>query len=275
MTTVPPAAGRPPLSGRRVLVTRASEQAGALVRLLEGYGAEVVALPTIRIEPASGAALDRAADEALGCDWLVFTSANGATHFAAAFLPRHDVGRLGARVCAVGPATAAALASCGFPVHVVPDEHRGASVTAALLDAGPLSGARVMLPRADIARPEVADDLRRAGAVVLDVVAYHTRPAEPGSAEAVLGMLRDGRIDAVTFSSASTVTNFAAMLGREEVRALLGRTVVAAIGPVTAEAARRLGLDVAVTPATYTIPALVDALTEHLGARPRPLPATP
>jgi len=152
---------------------------------------------------------------------------------------------------------------------LIPDESRAEGVFEALMAAGPLAGQRFLLPRADIARELLPDQLRDAGGAVTEVVAYRTVVAggERDADHDIYRMLLDRQIDAVTFTSASTVRNFARMLGEEQVADLLNATVVAAIGPVTAEAAQQLGIKVTVVPKKYTVPDLVDALVEHFGSQ--------
>jgi uroporphyrinogen III methyltransferase/synthase len=135
-----------------------------------------------------------------------------------------------------------------------------------------MKGQRILMPRADIARDRLAEELREAGAEVVDVVAYRTMPgsADRGDYD-VYRMLLDHQIDAVTFASASAVRNFVAMLGQEQAADLLHSTVVASIGPVTAEAAQQLGIETTVMPERYTIPDLVDSLVEHFGEPARTL----
>jgi uroporphyrinogen III methyltransferase / synthase len=165
----------------------------------------------------------------------------------------------------VGTGTAEKLSQYGIKVDLLPDEFRGEAVTAAIGRQTTLDGARVLLPRADIARDVVADQLRSAGAVVTDVVAYRT-VLEDTQAEGgpdVYGMLLEGRIDVVTFTSASAVRNFAKVYGRDQTADLLKNATVAAIGPVTADAAAQLGINVTIQPASYTIPGLVDAIAAH------------
>ena len=132
-------------------------------------------------------------------------------------------------------------------------------------DLGDLRGTRFLLPRADIAREVLADELREAGAVVTEVAAYRTLLAasERDGDQDIYRMLLDREIDAVTFTSASTVKNFAKIFGEEQAADLLRTTVVASIGPVTAEAAHQLGIATTVMPKRYTVPDLVDALVEH------------
>lgn len=261
-----------PLFGRRIVVTRSREQAGELVDLLEERGAEAIQAPTIRIAaPEDMDALDRACREAPGYAWIVFTSANAVDSFMRRLLAGGDIRDLkGVRLCAIGPSTAERLARYGLRVDLTPEESRSEAVVDALRGAGPLKGLRFLLPRADIAREILADELRDAGAEVSEVVAYRTLLAggERDSDRDIYRMLLDREIDAVTFTSASTVKNFAKILGEEQAADLLNTTVVASIGPVTAEAAQQLGISTTVMPERYTIPDMVEALVHHFGAEP-------
>jgi uroporphyrinogen III methyltransferase/synthase len=257
-----------PLFGRRVLVTRPREQAGELADRLTALGAEAIAAPLIQVTPPDDwGPLRAAAAEANTYDWIVFTSANAVASFMKALLEgEHDVRRLaGPRICAVGRGTADKLAQHGIKADIVPDEFRAEAAAAAITAAGPVKGSRVLLPRADIGREVIADTLRQAGAQVTDVIAYHTRlidtPRE-GDPD-VYGMLLQGRIDVVTFASPSSVRSFVKIHGADAAADLLRNTVVAAIGPVTGDAARQLGLPVTIQATTHTIPALVDAIVAH------------
>lgn len=264
-----------PLFGRRIVVTRAREAADDLIEMLEARGADVIAAPAIRtVPPEDMAALDRACTEAPTFDWIVFTSANGVEHFMTRVLATGDIRDLkGVRLCTVGPATAARLQHYGIRVDLTPPEFRAEAVVAALTAVGNVSGARILLPRADIARELLGDELRQAGAHVVDVVAYRTIAAsqDPSGGPDIYRLLLDRQIDAVTFTSASTVRSFVDMLGRDQAADLLRTTTVACIGPVTAEAAQQAGLSTAVMPGRYTVPDLVDALVEHFGTRGGPL----
>jgi uroporphyrinogen III methyltransferase/synthase len=262
-----------PLFGRRVLVTRPRDQATELIDLLTAMGADAVEAPMIRIEPPDDpSALLRAASEPAAYDWIVFTSVNAVEAFMHALLDgERDVRALkGPKLCTVGSGTAERLSRFGIKVDLVPDEFRAEAVLQALARHTPLDGLRVLLPRADIGREVIADQLRRSGAIVTDVVAYRTtiddsqRPDDPD----IYGMLLEGKIDVVTFTSPSAVRNFARLFGAEPAADLLKSTVVATIGPVTAEAAAQLGIGVTVQPATYTVPALVEAIAAHYAARP-------
>jgi uroporphyrinogen III methyltransferase / synthase len=261
-----------PLFGRRIVVTRSREQAGDLVDRLEALGAETIPVPTIRILPPEDTALmDAACDVAHTFDWVVFTSANGVEHFMKHFLGRRDIRDLkDVRICTIGPATTAALERYGVRVDLTPAEYRGEAVIAALTSGETIRGTRFLLPRAQIARELLGDELRAAGGDVVEVAAYTTAVTADKAGPDVYRMLLDRTIDAVTFTSASTVRNFVQIVGEEQAGDLLRGTVVAAIGPVTAEAAEQLGIATTVMPAEYTIPALVDALVVHFNKHPDP-----
>ncbi len=267
-----------PLFGRRVLVTRPRDQAPALVDRLTALGADTILAPMIRnVPPDDPAPLQRAAEDPGIFDWIVFTSVNAVDAFMKVFLDgRRDLRALkGPLLCTVGTATADRLATYGVKVDLTPDEFRAEAVVSALARSGPLDGMRVLLPRSDIGREVIAEQLRGAGALVTDVVAYRTvlEEAQREGDPDVYGMLLEGRIDVVTFTSASAVRNFARIYGTDAAVDLLHRTVVATIGPVTAEAARQLGIAVTVQPASYTIAGLVDAIAAHFSvARTAPSP---
>jgi uroporphyrinogen III methyltransferase/synthase len=256
-----------PLFGKRIVVTRSVEQAGELIEMLEERGAEAIPAPVIRTAPPEDlGALDQACAEAGTFDWIVFTSANGVDYFMDRLLALSDVRELkGVRICAIGPSTASRLSRYGIRVDLTPEEFRAEAVADALARDGSLKGRRVLLPRADIAREMLVDELKQAGADVVDVAAYRTLQGGNGDYD-IYRMMLDRQIDAVTFTSASTVRNFVAMIGRDQAADLLRATVVASIGPVTAEAAQQLGIATAVMPERYTIPDLVDALVEHFSS---------
>lgn len=257
-----------PLFGRRILVTRPRNQAAELSDRLVSLGADAIEAPMIRIVPPDDPGpLLRAAAEPESYDWIIFASANAVEAFMSALLQAdRDVRSLkGPLLCAVGSGTGDALAQYGIKVDLIPDEFRAEAVVAALAPRGSLNGARVLLPRADIGREVIADALRDAGAQVTEVIAYRTvlddtqREGDPD----VYGLLLNGQIDVVTFTSASAVRNFAKAYGLEQASDLLRHTLVAAIGPVTSDAAAQLGVKVTIQPQTYTIGALVDAIAAH------------
>lgn len=261
-----------PLFGKRIVVTRPREQAAELVDRLTALGAEAVAAPMIRIAPPEDLGpLEDAAGRASSFDWIVFTSGNAVDAFMRAlFASGRDVRALhGPRLCAVGTATAQKLGAYGITVDLIPAEFRAEAAFEALQQMGPLDGKKVLLPRADIGREVLGDALRHAHAEVTEVIAYRTI-AEEGQREGdpdIYGMLLNGQIDAVTFTSASAVRNFAKAFGEEQAADLLRHTAVAAIGPVTTDAAAALGIGVSIQPETYTIPALVDAIAAHFSSK--------
>lgn len=253
------AGARPPLAGARIVVTRARAQARELTAALEALGAEVVELPTIRIvPPADPEPLRRAAEEAAGFDWIVFTSANAVERFAAALAATGgDERRLrSVRVCAVGPATAAALAARGVRADVVPEEFVSDAAAGAMSAVDELRGRRILLPRARAARAALPEALRAAGGVVVEVEAYATELDGRG-AEVVRERLAGGEVDVVTFTAGSTVRAFAELVGTA-----VGRARVATIGPVTSAVARAVGIRVDVEAAEHTIEGLVQVVRE-------------
>jgi uroporphyrinogen III methyltransferase/synthase len=262
-----------PLFGKRILVTRPKEQAAELVDLLEALGAETIEAPMIRIlPPEDPAPLDAACARAGDFDWIVFTSANAVDSFMTRlYASPRDVRALhGAKLCAVGPATAERLARHGLKVDLVPSEYRAEGVSHALAEQGSLAGATVLLPRADIGRELVAQDLRRMGAEVVEVVAYRTVAIE-GDREGdpdIYRLLLDRRLDVVTFASASAVRNFVQLLGAEPAADLLRTTLVAAVGPVTANAAATYGIETTIMPRQYTVAALAAAIVEYFQKEP-------
>ena len=264
-----------PLFGRRILVTRPREQARDLVERLATLGADTVEAPMIRITPPDDPTpLLKAAEDPSAFDWIIFTSANSVEGFMTALLSHHrDVRALkGPTLCAVGPGTAERLRRYSVVADAVPEEYRAEAVLEVLAARGSLEGVRVLLPRSDIGREIIAEQLRKAGANVTDVIAYRTvldelqREGDPD----VYRLLLEGRIDVVTFTSASAVRNFVRVYGADQVVDLLKTTTVATIGPVTAEAARQAGITVSVQPASYTIGGLVDAIAAFFSPDRKP-----
>ena len=240
-----------PLFGRKVVVTRAREQASELVDRLHRLGAETVELPAITIdEPGDGGAALRGAALRVGhYDWVIFTSANAVERFCARL---HDARSLaGVRVAAIGPGTAGALRSFGVEPDLVPENF----VAESLIEVFPFGNGEVLLPRAAVAREVLPESLRAKGWRVDVVEAYLTRPAEPSAS----ALAEAGKADAITFTSSSTVTNFLHVAGLDAVP-----PVVVCIGPVTAETAREAGLTVDVVAEEHTIDGLVQALVEAL-----------
>jgi uroporphyrinogen III methyltransferase/synthase len=261
-----------PLFGKRILVTRPKEQAGDLVDRIEAMGAEAIEAPMIRIVPPEDfGPLDAACDRAGEFDWIVFSSGNAVDAFVERLLAGPQDLRVlkGVRLCVVGPSTGDRLTRYGLKVDLRPAEYRAEAVVSAIADAVPLEGQKILLPHADIGREIVAEELRARGAEVTEVVAYRTVIAEPereGEPD-IYRMLLERRIDVVTFTSASAVRNFVRVLGDEPAADLLRTTVVASIGPVTAEAAAQFKIESTIVPSTYTVPALAQAIVEYFQKR--------
>jgi uroporphyrinogen III methyltransferase/synthase len=251
-----PVEDRLPLDGLTVLVPRARDQAGSFSRLLRERGAEPLEVPTIAIRQLSSTErLDGAVERLVAgaYAWLVLTSVNG----VAALRSRieglgHGRAALAAtRVAAVGPATEAALREWGVAPDLVPP----VATTAALGEAFAPGGGKVLLARADIANPELSQILRAKGYDADDVVAYRTVPLDRLEDEA-RRRLDGGEVDWLAFTASSTVEGFARAYGAPPP----SRVRVAAIGPVTAAAARAAGMRVDATASEHTIPGLVAAI---------------
>ncbi|MGE3509506.1 MAG: uroporphyrinogen-III C-methyltransferase [Vicinamibacterales bacterium] len=257
-----------PLFGRRILVTRPREQAGEMSEMIEALGGEAIEAPFIRIVPPDDySELDAACARITQYDWLVFSSANAVEAFMQRLLASPlDLRALSrTRLCAVGPATTERLARYGLKVDLVPAEYRAEAIVDAFAQTGDVRGMSVLIPRADIGREIVGDELRRQGAVVTEVIAYRTVVVDPereGEPD-IYRMLLDHQLDVVTFASASSVRSFVRAFGQDQATDLLRPVAVAAIGPVTAEAAAQYGIHTTIMPAQYTVPALVEAIVQH------------
>jgi uroporphyrinogen-III synthase len=249
------------LSGKRVVVTRAREQARRFCRRLEAAGAVPVVVPVIRIvPPADTGAIDRAFAVLDRCEWAIFTSVNGVKHWWSAMTGRGVDAALFAnvRVAAVGAATAEELRVRGVEPDFVPERYVGEEIARGLED---LEGKRVCLLRAKVAGSGLPELLRERGADVLDVAVYENVPEEIGPQEAA--QLKSG-VDIVTFTSGSTVDNFvSAVRGRPGLERALEGVPCACIGPVTEAVARDLGMNVAAVADIHTTDGLYDALVAY------------
>lgn len=257
-----------PLFGRRIAVTRPREDAAELSDRLAALGAQPIVAPMIRMTaPEDWGPLDAAIDRVGAFDWIIFTSVNAVDQFMQRlYREGRDVRQLnGVKLCAVGPSSRERLLRYGLNADLAPEAFQADEVVAALAANAPLDGNRFMLPRADVGRERLAEALRAAGAVVDDVVAYRALPAEPDPDRDpdLYRLLLDGEVDVVTFTSAASVRNFAATFGAEQSADLLQQTTVAVCGPVTAEAATRLGIPVSIMPGEYTLDALVESIAAH------------
>jgi uroporphyrinogen-III synthase len=259
-----------PLAGRRVLVTRAVQQAGKLSDGLKALGAEPVEVPVLEIrQPESFAALDGALKKLEGgrdsqrFDWLILTSANTvATVEARCRALGLDVSEMkDLRVSAVGSATAEMARKAGFRVTVVPDSYNSEGVVAAL--GNTILGKRVLLARAKVARDVIPDALAAAGALMTVVDAYETVLPE-GSEARLKEALRVG-VDAATFTSSSSVRNLAEVAREAGVGFPFPGVKAISIGPVTSATLREFGWEPAGEAAVSDLASLVEAVTLGIG----------
>jgi uroporphyrinogen III methyltransferase/synthase len=246
-----------PLSGKRIVVTRAQAQASALSEQLRTLGADVIELPTIRIEPPSDLrAFAELVQDSHSYDWIVFTSPNGVTAFFDLFFKLyHDARDIGAaRIAAIGPATAQRIRDFHLQVDLQPEEFVAESIVREFRKQGGVENLRILLARAEKARDLLPRELSALGAIVDEGFAYRTVPETRDDSGARRRLLEEGA-DLITFTSSSTVENFLALeLPWPE------KMQVASIGPVTSKTARDHGLAVAVEARRHDIPGLVVAV---------------
>jgi uroporphyrinogen III methyltransferase / synthase len=264
-----------PLTGKRVVVTRATEQAHELAHSLEALGAEVVLLPTVSFAAVENSqALDAALRRLAEFDWILFSSQNAVRFFC------RRIREIGSRVAAlqtprpmvaaVGPATAAAATEEGFRVDTVPKNHSGAALAQELW--GAIGDRKVLLPRSDRADDRLPKALREAGATVTEIIAYRT--AAPDSIDPkILKSIRDAEVDAIVFASPSAFRFLSECVGAAELAELSSRVQFAAIGPTTARALREEGMRVEIEATQSSAAGLADSIAkyyqrQHSAARP-------
>ena len=268
-----------PLADKTIVVTRAREQAADMIDQLTGLGANVIEFPVIKIvDPLDFGPLDRAVMNLTDFDWVIFTSANAVDYFwrrlglvgkdATAFTFTN------LKVGAVGPATALTLENYGLKPDFVPHK---AVAEGILADLGEVSGQRFLLPQAELARDTLVEGLTARKALVTQVAAYRTVAAPDSlgpdsmTATELAHRLQNGGIELITFTSSSTVNNFASRLATATdipLPSLTAQTLVACIGPVTATTARELGLTVGLEATRFTVEGLLEAITEHFRTQP-------
>jgi uroporphyrinogen III methyltransferase/synthase len=248
-----------PLFGRRVVVTRAREQAGKLVQQLAELGAEVLEIPTIRIAPT-----DRKQEivevllELNAYDWLVFTSPNGVSAFFDIFFRRfHDLRDIGGvRLAAVGPATAAKLSELHLQVDLMPEEAVGSKIAAALARYESVENLKICLLRAEAANPDLPRALEELGAIVDDIAIYKTVAETSVSNDGALSLAKSGA-DWILFTSASTVEHFHSRFDLPRLLGTFAGLKLASIGPETSKAIRAIGLAPALEAREHTADGLV------------------
>ncbi len=256
-----------PLFGKKILVTRAADQAGEFCTILSERGATAIECPTIKLEePEEWAPMDAVIKQLAGYDWLVLTSGNAVRNL---FRRMETLGLdarclAGCRVCAVGPKTAEAMAAFGIRPDLMPSDYKAEGVVAefAKLD---LTGSRILFPRADRAREIIPRELERMGAHVDSPVAYRNILPDRLPPEALFA-LEKRSVDCITFTSSSTVENLAGMLGGDLMVNMLKGVTVASIGPVTSRTCHELGLKVDIEPPRSTLAELTAAIERYFHA---------
>ncbi len=250
-----------PLFGKRIIITRARKQASDLVKMLSDLGADCIESPSIKvIEPSDYTPMDNAIENLTKYDWIVFTSVNGVEYFFdRLFSKGYDVRKLHTmKTACIGPATAEKLRGFGLKSDIIPKNYRAESVVDAFQNEA-VKDKNILIPRAEQARPVLPVELKKMGAIVDEVVAYRTIEVTE-NAEVLIDQLRSGSVDAVTFTSSSTVKNFVAVLPEAEITDIMKNVKVACIGPITADTAKELGIKTDICADTYTIPGLTEAI---------------
>ncbi len=253
-----------PLLGKKIVVTRARAQASDLVELLSELGAECLEYPTIKIEPLEDYThLDRAIKNLSIYDWVIFTSVNGvAFFFERLFAAGKDVRAFNnLHTATIGPATEKKLFDFGLKSDIVPQSYRAESVVNAFCNMD-IKGNKILLPRAEEARPILPVELTKLGAAVDEIPVYRTAAVE-NDADQLIEHLEEQSIDIITFTSSSTVKNFKALIPSKRFETLLKGVIIASIGPITTDTASELGFDVHITAESYTIPGLCEAILRY------------
>lgn len=253
-----------PLLGKRIVITRAREQASELVHHLTDLGAECLEVPTIQVIPTDDfEPLDTAIENLSAYDWLIFTSVNGVNFFFdRLFTIGMDVRSLHhLQTAVIGPATSKRLFDFGIKSDIIPESYRAESVVEAFTNLD-IKDKKILLPRAAQARPILPVELSRMGAVVDEIIAYRTK-AVYDNADFLLKRLKERQIDIITFTSSSTVKNFHALIPHKDLKRLMKHVTIASIGPITADTARDLGFDVHIIAEAFTIPGLCEAILKH------------
>lgn len=265
-----------PLLGKRVLVTRAEEQAEALTRKLEEFGAETIKMPLIRIEPVENEkSMEEAIDKILiqGYNWVVFTSVHGVRTFFERIQKRNIEPSMLAslKFAVIGPATGEELEKHGFRLEAIPEKYTNEGLVEMfermLKESEQNRPMRFLLWRALGAREILARRLRELGAIVDEVHAYRTVP-NPLTEEQVCELIKK-TVHFVTFTSPSTVRAFFEILGSERAKQILDNAVVAAIGPVTEQACKEFGVKSEIVAKVHTVDGLVNAIVSWVKSKGR------
>jgi len=253
-----------PLFGQRIVVTRARDQAAQLARPLAEFGADVLEIPVIKIEPPSRRQdLVDALLELNSYDWLIFTSPNGVTAFFDYFFRQyHDMRDIGGvRIAAVGPATAKKLKELHLQVDLMPDEAIAANIAEAFSEYESIENLKICLLRAEVANRELPQGLEALGAIVDDIAVYRTVPETEDVNGSAAKLLETGA-DWITFTSGSTVENFHARFGLPGLLKKFPKIKTASIGPETSKALTQLGIRPDIEAGQHTTEGLVQVLLQ-------------
>ena len=263
------------LAGKKIVITRPSDQQEEFAVLLSSLGAEAVRFPVIAIAPPdSWEAADRAIANINKYDWIIFTSVNGVISFANRLITLHkDVSETlkDLKICAIGLKTAEVVEGYGLEVDYIPDEFRAEAVAEGFMEMGS-PGRHVLLPRAQVGRELLPGELARMGMKV-DVIPVYKTVRPDADALKLRTMLRNREIDIVTFTSGSCVKNFLEIIGLDQYKILLTGVRIACISPVTSDTVRKYGLSVDIIPDRYTVADLARAIAKFYATPPSPLPS--
>ncbi|MGQ3683487.1 MAG: uroporphyrinogen-III C-methyltransferase [Candidatus Loosdrechtia sp.] len=256
---------RKPLFAKTIVVTRSREQASEFADQLYELGASVIEFPTIEIaKPDAIQPMDEAIKNIHTYHWIIFTSINGVdSFFQRLFELGMDIRDLkGINFCAIGPATEERIKNYYIKVDCRPPKFVAESIVEELKKVTVIKGKNFLLPRADIARSFLPEELQKLGGKVTDLVAYKTIMAQPVNIN-LADKIKNGEVHIITFTSSSTVRNFIQMVGEKNIASFNGQVRYASIGPITTQTAEELGIRVDIKATEYTIPGLVNAILEN------------
>jgi uroporphyrinogen III methyltransferase/synthase len=254
---------RRPLHGRRVLITRARHQVDPLRRELVDLGASVVEIPTIEVQPMP---VDDRVHKAIShldvTALVIFASANAVHIFFQMLLASGKDARAlhRSKLCAIGQETAESLEGHGLRPELITAEYTAEGLAKAL-EGWQMDGMHVLVPRAEVARDALPSLLANRGAEV-EILPVYRAICPSGAGDALLRLFNHEGVDVITFTSSSTVSNFVRAFPEDRLPAVLGDAEIACMGPVTADVARKLGLNVSIVAREYTTHGLVQAVAE-------------
>lgn len=251
------------LANRRIVVTRDARQAAAFVRDIERHGGAAICFPTIAITPPeSWNPVDEALRRLSEYNWIVFTSANSVRFFVNR-MREQQIEFPAVHIAAIGSKTNSLLQESGLEAHLLPENFTAASLLKSF-EHQELRNSRFLLPVSDIAREELYKGLQNLGARVDRLVVYQNRLNEPDDKTKIIAAIQNGEIDVLTFFSPSAVKNFSEIVGSRTLEAVRERhTVIAVIGPTTADAVRHIGLTPHIEPQTSTSEDLLNAILDY------------